>query len=68
MKDILDAVLTAAPAADFAALPVPESYRAVTVHADEVGMFEGRASRDKDPRESLHVAPTMQSMVDGVPV
>ncbi len=55
MKDILDAVLTAAPAADFAALPVPESYRAVTVHADEVGMFEGRASRDKDPRESLHV-------------
>ncbi len=55
MKDILDAVLTAAPAADFAALPVPESYRAVTVHADEVAMFEGRASRDKDPRESLHV-------------
>jgi crotonyl-CoA reductase len=55
VKDILDAVLTAAPAADFAALPVPESYRAVTVHADEVGMFEGRASRDKDPRESLHV-------------
>jgi crotonyl-CoA reductase len=55
VKDIRDAVLTAAPAADFAALPVPESYRAVTVHADEVGMFEGRASRDKDPRESLHV-------------
>jgi crotonyl-CoA reductase len=55
VKDILDAVLTAAPAADFAALPVPESYRAVTVHADEVAMFEGRASRDKDPRESLHV-------------
>jgi crotonyl-CoA reductase len=55
VKDIHDAVLTAAPAADFAALPVPESYRAVTVHADEVGMFEGRASRDKDPRESLHV-------------
>jgi crotonyl-CoA reductase len=55
VKDILDAVLTGAPAAELAALPVPESYRAVTVHADEVDMFEGRASRDKDPRESLHV-------------
>jgi crotonyl-CoA reductase len=36
-------------------LPVPESYRAVTVRADEVDMFAGLASRDKDPRKSLHV-------------
>jgi crotonyl-CoA reductase len=55
VKEILEAVLAGAPAAELAALPVPESYRAVTVHADEVAMFEGRASRDKDPRESLHV-------------
>ena len=55
MKEILEAVLADAPAEELAALPVPESYRAVTVHADEVAMFEGRASRDKDPRESLHV-------------
>lgn len=39
----------------YAGLDLPESYRAVTVHKDEVGMFEGRASRDKDPRESLHL-------------
>ena len=28
---------------------------AVTVHRDEEGMFDGLASRDKDPRKSLHV-------------
>ena len=34
---------------------VPESYRAVTVRKDEVDMFEGLESKDKDPRKSLHV-------------
>src|SRR2546421_8196000 len=43
------------PAADFAHLKVPDAYRAVTVHADEADMFEGLASRDKDPRRSLHI-------------
>jgi crotonyl-CoA reductase len=37
------------------ALAVPESYCAVTVHREEEGLFEGMASRDKDPRKSLHV-------------
>ena len=54
MKEILDAIL-ADDLDAVAGLPVPESYRGVTVHKDEVDMFEGRASRDKDPRESLHV-------------
>jgi hypothetical protein len=39
----------------YAAMPIPESYRATTVHKDEVGMFEGLKSRDKDPRKSLHL-------------
>ena len=56
MKDILEAILAGdTPAAEYAALPVPDHYRGVTVHKDEVAMFEGRASRDKDPRESLHL-------------
>src|SRR4051812_49637836 len=42
-------------AEDFAALGLPESYRAVTVHKDEVDMFEGMPSKEKDPRKSLHV-------------
>ena len=37
------------------ALDVPEHYRGITVHADEVDMFAGIASRDKDPRKCLHV-------------
>ena len=54
MKQILEAIL-AGDAEAFATLPVPESYTAVTVHKDEATMFEGMASRDKDPRQSLHV-------------
>ena len=56
MKQILDAVLAGDTSSkDFAALSLPESYQAVTVRKDEIGMFEGLSSRDKDPRESLHV-------------
>ena len=61
MQDILAAISAreGAPLTDdsatFAALPVPERYRAVTVHADEQEMFAGMVSRDKDPRKSLHV-------------
>jgi len=56
MKKILDAILdpTSQPA-DFAALPLPEAYRAVTLHRDEQHMFDGLDPRDRDPRESLHV-------------
>ena len=56
MKKILDAILTGgATADDFAALELPESYRAVTVHKDETEMFSGLDSAEKDPRRSLHV-------------
>jgi len=56
VNEIRDAILAGPASADaLAALPVPESYRAVTVHKDEVGMFEGMATRDKDPRKALHV-------------
>jgi crotonyl-CoA reductase len=56
VQHILDAVLAGdSTSEDFAALDVPESYRGVTVHQDEVDMFEGLDSKDKDPRKSLHV-------------
>jgi crotonyl-CoA reductase len=59
VKDILEAILAedlgSTRAADFAALPLPESYRAVTVHRDETHLFDGLATQDKDPRASLHV-------------
>ncbi len=56
MQQILEAITAGdTTAEEFAALPVPETYRAVTVHRDEIAMFEGMDSRDKDPRRSLHV-------------
>jgi crotonyl-CoA reductase len=56
VKHILDAILAGETSPDdFAALELPESYRAVTVHKDETDMFDGLESQDKDPRKSLHV-------------
>ena len=56
MQQILDAILSdAATSDDIAALPIPESYRAVTVHKDEEKMFDGLPTKEKDPRKSLHV-------------
>jgi crotonyl-CoA reductase len=63
VRKILDTILSMeASPGDFAALELPEYYRAVTVHADEVTMFDGLAAGEKDPRRSLHVeeVPTPQ--------
>jgi crotonyl-CoA reductase len=56
MKEILEAILAGdTDGGDFAALPVPESYVGTTVHKDEIEMFAGLPSKEKDPRRSLHV-------------
>ena len=55
MSAILDAVVEGAGGDDLLSLPLPETYRAAFVRRDEVGMFEGVESADKDPRKSLHV-------------
>ena len=56
MQAVLDAILSGDRSPEtFAALEIPARYRGVTVHKDEIGMFAGLASRDKDPRKSLHV-------------
>ncbi|HEU0087105.1 MAG TPA: crotonyl-CoA carboxylase/reductase [Pseudonocardiaceae bacterium] len=54
MQKILDAIL-ADDLDAIGALPLPESYRGITVHADEEDMFTGLPTRDKDPRRSLHL-------------
>ncbi len=55
MQQIRDAILAGDTSkGDFAALEVPESYQAITIHKDEEDMFAGMSSRDKDPRKSLH--------------
>jgi len=55
MQEILDAIQSGASGDDLAALPIPESYRAAFVRKEDVAMFEGLASEEKDPRRSLHV-------------
>src|SRR5690348_16950374 len=56
MDEIRDANMTGErDTAAWEALAVPGTYRAVTVHRDEEGLFEGMAHGDKDPRKSLHV-------------
>jgi crotonyl-CoA reductase len=55
MQPILEAILADASGDELAALPLPESYRAMVVRKDEVGMFEGMESQAKDPRKSLHL-------------
>ncbi|WP_329562515.1 crotonyl-CoA carboxylase/reductase [Kitasatospora sp. NBC_01266] len=56
MEEIISAALsTDADAKDFAALAVPESYRAAVLLKEEADMFEGMASADKDPTKALHI-------------
>lgn len=56
MEQIREAIVSGSAAdGDFATMPIPDSYRGITVHADEAEMFEGMASADKDPRRSLHL-------------
>ena len=53
MKEILDTILDpGSQPADFGALPVPEAYRAVTLHQDEEHMFDGL-----DPATGTRVSP-----------
>ncbi len=55
MSEILDAVRGGADGPTLASTPLPTMTRAVFVRRDEQEMFDGVASRDKDPRASLHV-------------
>ncbi len=68
MQQILDAIQSGASSADIAALPIPESYRAVHVLAEEQEMWAGVPSKEKDPRTSLHVGevPTPELAPDEV--
>ncbi len=54
MDQIRDAILAGNLDA-VGSMEIPDHYRAVTVHRDEVHLFDGIDSRDKDPRKSLHV-------------
>jgi crotonyl-CoA reductase len=52
---IRDAVLEHAPGEEIGALPLPDTFRAAVVRADEQDLFAGIASDEKDPRKSVHI-------------
>src|SRR5580693_4607754 len=55
MQEFLSAIQSGASRDEIAAIPLPDVYRGAFVRRDEVGMFDGLESKDKDPRKSLHV-------------
>ncbi len=56
MKEIISAILSGeATTRDFEALRVPDHYTGVLVRSEDVGIFEGMESADKDPRKSLRL-------------
>ena len=55
MSDILQAAVEGAGGDELGAMPMPESFRAAFVRRDEIDMFEGLETSEKDPRKSLHV-------------
>ena len=55
MHKILDAIQAGASGDELANLALPESYRAAYVRREDMSMFEGVTSADKDPRKSLHI-------------
>jgi len=56
MQDIRDAIMAGDTSSEeFAAMELPEAYRAITLHKDEEEMFAGMDSNEKDPRKSLHL-------------
>ncbi len=55
IDQIRQAILEGASGEEIAAIPLPEAYKAAVVRKEEVGIFEGLAHQDKDPRKSVHI-------------
>src|SRR6266571_4798820 len=54
MREFLEAIESGASGDEIGALALPESYRAAVVLKDEMEMFGGVPSEDKDPQKALH--------------
>ncbi len=55
MDSFRQAIETGASPDELRSIPIPEVYRAAFVNKDEVTVFEGLPTSEKDPRNSLHV-------------
>ena len=52
---IRQAILEGAPGEQLTSLPLPDAMRAAVVRKDDVDLFSGVATEDKDPRHSPHI-------------
>ena len=57
MQEILEAILADASGPELQALPLPETFRAATVHKEDVELFAGLLSEEKDPKKSIQHRP-----------
>jgi len=55
VQQILEAIQAGASGDELANLPLPDHYRAAYVRREDVEMFDGMESAEKDPAKSLHV-------------
>jgi crotonyl-CoA reductase len=55
MQHILEAIQNGASGQELAALKIPDHYRAAYVRREDVAMFEGVESWQKDPRQSVQI-------------
>ncbi|MEV4896411.1 crotonyl-CoA carboxylase/reductase [Nonomuraea sp. NPDC055795] len=56
ISNIRDAILAGEfAAAEIGGVRLPDHYRGITVHRDEVAMFDGLPVEERDPRKSLHL-------------
>jgi crotonyl-CoA reductase len=55
MRELVEAISAGVTGPELASIPLPETFRALTVHKDEVEVFAGMPSDEKDPRKSLHL-------------
>src|SRR5918999_5085513 len=55
MQEILEAILADASGPELEGLPLPETFRAATVHKEDVELFAGLLSEEKDPKKSIHI-------------
>ncbi|KAA0233342.1 MAG: Crotonyl-CoA reductase [Acidimicrobiales bacterium] len=55
MRELGDAIKAGISADELARLPLPDTYRGAGIYRDDVGIFEGLDSAEKDPRKSIRL-------------
>src|SRR5260370_20807 len=55
MREIVDAISAGASGPELPNIPLPETFRAATVHKDETEVFAGLPTDEKDPRKTIHI-------------